>query len=369
MILQASILTSLRQGFYKPSMLARHRYVLSKALTTQGKPTEGTLRPAFELALRASCLQLVLARWGLETAAALGVQGEKVANDDDRKARAVDAITKAAFAGGLDDYLTEQEKYVLEKAYKTWEYDDFELGSHWESLGILQWLLGRQHKVPPYYSSFDRASIFQATGVMPADPSTIDTFVNSYLSPQSHHLLDDASLKREIDIAEAWNWRARAQVIMDLRDQIIEEAKEKSGSAKSSDIADEETIVDRMMREKRIPQSLRGMVKNISQVMKSATSRAIEKEIIKEAIDDDFGIVVELKPEEMPEGASPSDREVLIPYSKLEGKNHESLRKISEARLFAFAWSTSKIEEWDIGKMVEILSINPVSSIWAPDEE
>ena len=138
------------------------------------------------------------------------------------------------------------------------------------------------------------------------------------MSLQSHHFLDPKSLKHEIDAAEAWNWRARTQVIMDLRDQIVQEAKGKDKASPSAESTTEhESVVDRIMGEKRIPQSLRGMVKSLDQVLKTATARAFEKSLIEEAIDDDFGIVVELKPEEMPPANPDAEREMAIPYAKL----------------------------------------------------
>ncbi|KAJ1672835.1 hypothetical protein EV182_006398 [Spiromyces aspiralis] len=288
---------------------------------------------------------------------------------DDRKVRAVEAIANAAFDGGLEDYLTAKERALLEKPYQTWGQDDFDQGMHWESFGVLQWLLGRQHKIPHYFANFDRASLFQATGVMPANPSTIDAFVNSYMSAQAHHLLDTSRLRHEVAVAEAWNWRARVQVVMDLRDQILEEAAAKAGRKLEQgppEEEDEARVVDRIMAEKRVPRSLRRMVRDLDQVVRTATGRAIERSLIENSADDDFGITVELKPEEVRAGGQ---RETVLPYSKLDSKVHDSLRRISEARLFAFAWAVSKLEDWDIEHMAELGSIGPIGSIWAPDDD
>ncbi|KAJ2727838.1 hypothetical protein H4S00_001331 [Coemansia sp. D1744] len=317
------------------------------------------LRPPFELALRSSCLQLVLARWGLETAALMGLRGEQTANDDDRKVRAVEAITTAMYESGLDDHATSAEKSMLDKPYRTWEYSDYAYGDHWEALGVLQWLLSRQHAVPTYYSSFDRARLFQNSGIMPADPSTIEKFVDSFMSSQIHQTFDKQQLQRAVDTSEAWLWRARAQVLLGLRDEISRADAKPSGDAQDSPL-------EAKLRAQNIPHSLRKMAADMPKTIPLAAQRAHEKGIIGEVEGGDFGIVVEMKED----NAVPTEqrRTATVPYSSLDPDHLDALRKIAESRFLAFAWALGKIDKWCPEKTAELVSINPMSALWTPSE-
>ncbi|KAJ1719354.1 hypothetical protein LPJ53_005875 [Coemansia erecta] len=314
------------------------------------------LRPTFELALRSSCLQLVLARWGLETAALMQQRDNKPAPDDERKARAVEAITTAMYESGLDDHATAKEKTMLDKPYRAWEYADYTYGDHWESFGILQWILGRQHTIPPYYSNFDRARLFQSTGILPIDPSTVEKFVNQFMSSQTHQTLDSQQLQHEVDISEAWFWRARAQVLLGLQDEIKRADSLKAECGKTSPLDD-------ALKAKHIPHALRKMAAEMPKSIPLAARRALAKGIIKEVEADDFAISVEMKSSE-----SDAPRTVSVPYSNLDENHHDAIRKIAEARFLAFAWSLGKTKDWDADQVGEMVSINPINAIWTPDE-
>ncbi|KAJ2714869.1 hypothetical protein H4R19_001508 [Coemansia spiralis] len=273
------------------------------------------LRTAPALARRSSCLQLVLARWGLETAALMGLRGEQTANDDERKVRAVDAITSALYTSGLDDHATAAERAMLDKPYRAWEYDDYVYGDHWEAMGVLQWLLGRQDLIPPYYSSFDRAQLFQSTSIMPADPSSIERFV-----------------------------------LLGLRD-------EPSG-------ADAESPVDAALRGRRIPHALRKMAADLPRTIPLAAQSAHERGFVDRIEGGDFGIAVEVAAEDPAAGgATPAT----VPYQGLETEHLEALRRIAESRFLAFAWALGKIDEWDPERTGDLMSINPINAIWTPD--
>ncbi|KAJ1986388.1 hypothetical protein GGI25_006285 [Coemansia spiralis] len=307
------------------------------------------LRPPFELALRSSCLQLVLARWGLETAALMGVKGDQTANDDDRKVRAVEAITRAMYESGLDDHATATEKTMLEKPYKSWDYSDYVYGDHWEALGVLQWLIGRQHKIPPYYSNFDRARLFQSTGIMPADPSTIEKFVDPFMAPQMHQLLDKKQLQHEIAVAEAWIWRARAQILLELRDEI------EKAEAQKITASNEETPLETVMRTKHIPQSLQKLAREMPKTIPLAAKRAYAKGLVSLLEANDFAIAVELKD---------SSNTTNVPYTNLDPNHLDAIRKIAESRFLAFAWAVGKTNDWSTESVSELVSINPISSVW-----
>ncbi|KAJ2741416.1 hypothetical protein GGI20_005208 [Coemansia sp. BCRC 34301] len=309
------------------------------------------LRPAVDLAVRSSCLQLVLARWGLETAALMGLYGEQTANDNDRKVRAVEAITAAMYESGLDSHATQTEKNMLEKPYRAWEYSDFVYGDHWESFGVLQWILGCQHAVPAYYSHFDRARLFQTTGVMPADPSTVEKFVGPFRSQHTWRPSD--ALQREIDVSEAWVWRARAQVLLDLRTEI--------GGAKAASQSDGSSPLDATLRDKHIPHSLLKLAADMPNTIPLAAKRAHARGLVETLEDSDYAIAVEMK------GGGSEARPARVPYANLDQEHLNAIRKIAEARFFAFAWSVEKVGDWDIDKIGELVSINPISSVWTPN--
>ncbi|KAJ2060867.1 hypothetical protein GGI17_003485 [Coemansia sp. S146] len=311
------------------------------------------LRPAYELALRSSCLQLVLARWGLETAALMGLGGEQTANDDGRKVRAVEAITAAMYESGLDNHATKAEKDMLEKPYRSWEYKDYVYGDHWESFGVLQWILGRQHTIPAYYSNFDRARLFQSSGIMPADPSTVEKFVGPFMSSQ--HTVEAQQLQREVDVAEAWVWRARAQVLLGLREEI--------DSAKSSSLSssDQDSPLETTLRAKHIPHNLRKMAADMPKTIPLAAKRAHARGLVDSLEGGDFAIAVEMK----------GDSDAIttsVPYANLDQQHLDAIRKIAESRFLAFAWSLEKVGDWDISKIGELVSINPISSVWTPND-
>ncbi|KAJ2056779.1 hypothetical protein GGH13_007473, partial [Coemansia sp. S155-1] len=295
------------------------------------------LRPAYELALRSSCLQLVLARWGLETAALMGLGGDQTANDDGRKVRAVEAITAAMYESGLDEHATKAEKDMLEKPYRSWEYNDYVYGDHWESFGVLQWILGRQHTIPAYYSNFDRAKLFQSSGIMPADPSTVEKFVGPFMSSQ--HTIEAQQLQREVDVSEAWVWRARAQVLLGLREEI--------DSAKSTLSGDQESPLETTLRAKHIPNSLRKMAADMPKTIPLAAKRAHARGLVESLEGGDFAIAVELKGDSDAVTTS-------VPYANLDQQHLDAIRKIAESRFLAFAWSLEKASDWDIGKVGEL---------------
>ncbi|KAJ2551685.1 hypothetical protein EV175_003598 [Coemansia sp. RSA 1933] len=323
------------------------------------------LRPAFELALRSSCLQLVLARWGLETAALMGVKGDQTANDDDRKVRAVEAIARAMYESGLDDHATEAEKAMLEKPYQCWEYEDYAYGDHWEAFGVLQWLLGRQHKIPPYYSNFDRARLFQGTGIMPADPSTVERFVDPFMASQTHQTLDVNQLQHEIDVSEAWLWRARAQVLLGLRKDL--EMAEQQQPQQSATGIGEETPSETILRTKHIPHSLRRMARDMPKTIPVAATQARDKGLVDALEGNDFAIAVELKGNgtDNATASSAASTTTNVPYANLDSNHQDAIRKIAESRFFAFAWAVSKANKWNPDTVSELVSINPISSVWA----
>ncbi|PVV01349.1 hypothetical protein BB560_004235 [Smittium megazygosporum] len=286
----------------------------------------------------------------------------------ERTQRAIETITNTARDGGLANTLTTQEMEMLKKEPGTWEYEDLIYGNFWESLGVLTWLLGRSHEIPPYYSNFNKMEVFNSTGILPGDPKTIDSFVNSFMAVQTNFSVNGDDLKREIDLAEAWYWRARVQSLIDMKHYILENEM-KDIKDKSDDIPDQ--IIRRYMRERHIPLSLKPLVKNIDMILHSATKRGIEMGLLSQINDEDFGIQVELFSAESPSDASehPNIKKTptLMNYSNLESKDHKALMNIAEGRMMAFAWATQKLDQWSIENMSKVGSVNPLNILWSPE--
>ncbi|OMJ22195.1 hypothetical protein AYI69_g5476 [Smittium culicis] len=360
------MLRSLTKARVFSNTSSSYKHVYSSSLSKRlYSDTPFKLRPSFEIALRAASLQLVLSRWGLEMASKMELANGLDPEADERRLKAVTSISDTALNGGLAGSLTDLEMEMLKKDPGTWEYNDFQYGKYWESLGIFSWLLGRRNEVPFYFSSFDRVKLFHSTGILPGDPSTIDSFVNSFMSIQTNFSINDSILKREIDLAEIWYWRSRMQVLIDLKDQLSQ--SNKNNTAPTADNSEKlNDIFQQELENKKIPHSLRKTVKNSSFILESATKRAIELDLLKQDILSDFVVIVETRDNSPDADQSSPPTEIPIPYEKLEKKDHDALMDIAEARMMAFAWATGKLESWDSEKMANIGSINPLNILWSP---
>ncbi|PVU97446.1 hypothetical protein BB561_000552 [Smittium simulii] len=360
-----------KQNFTALTKLASH-----KAYSTNN---DYQLRPSFELALRAASIQLVLARWGLETATKMDIASGKDALQDERRSKAIEAIRNTVLNGGLQDSLTEEELTIIKKDHGAWEGKDFLYGKHWESLGIFSWLLGRRNEIPHYFSNFDRVQLFQSTGILPGDTKTVDSFVNSYMSIQAKFTIENDILKKQMDLAEIWYWRARLQVLMDLRDDIlINEQKDLDKNNSDSNNSDQFEISNKRileyLRAKNIPTSLRPIIKNIPDILHSATKRAIELGLLSQSTDRDFGVLAEIIESTNPSGhhkknSEDGKKESILKYADLDSKDHDALMNIAESRMMAFAWATGKIDKWSTEEMHNVGLINPLNVLWAPENK
>ncbi|KAJ2904447.1 hypothetical protein GGI21_004291 [Coemansia aciculifera] len=186
---------------------------------------------------------------------------------------------------------------------------------------------------------------------MPADPSTVNVFVSQFKSQQPQHSAD--TLQREVDIAEAWVWRARAQVLLGLRKDI--------GSAAISSQTDSDSPLEAALRDKHIPSSLRKLATDMPKTIPLAAKRAHAKGLVEALEGGDFAIAVELK------GGDSNSKPVYVPYANLDKEHLDAIRKIAESRFLGFAWALEKVGDWDIDRIGELVSINPISSLWTPN--
>ncbi|KAJ2454686.1 hypothetical protein GGI03_006539, partial [Coemansia sp. RSA 2337] len=158
---------------------------------------------------------------------------------------------------------------------------------------------------------------------------------------------------REVDVSEAWVWRARAQVLLGLREEI--------DSAKSTLSGDQESPLETTLRAKHIPNSLRKIAADMPKTIPLAAKRAHARGLVESLEGGDFAIAVELKGDSDAVTTS-------VPYANLDQQHLDAIRKIAESRFLAFAWSLEKASDWDIGKVGELVSINPISSVWTPND-
>ncbi|KAJ2120898.1 hypothetical protein IW147_004687 [Coemansia sp. RSA 720] len=192
---------------------------------------------------------------------------------------------------------------------------------------------------------------------MPADLSTIEKFIDSFMSSQIHQIFDKQQLQCAVDTSEAWIWRARAQVLLGLRDEISRTDAKPSGNT-------QDFPLEAKLRAQNIPHSLRKMAADLPKTIPLAAQRAHEKGIIGEVVPgyfDDFGVVMKIENNDVP---TEQRRSATVPYSFLDPDHLDALRKIAESRFLAFAWALGKIDKWCPEKASELVPINPVNAIW-----
>ena len=80
---------------------------------------------------------------------------------------------------------------------------------------MLLWSVRRLDPVPAWDSHVDATTVFRATGIVPAHPPSVTAFLQ-----RSDDLMPMAAVRLERDRAEAWHWRARAQRLLHLHQEI-----------------------------------------------------------------------------------------------------------------------------------------------------
>ncbi|KAJ1959477.1 hypothetical protein IWQ62_004596 [Dispira parvispora] len=319
------------------------------------------VRSPHEIASRAACLQILLARWGMEMAVKMGH------GDADTKSKALDNIRQITQDDLVNQNLSAKEMRLLQQEDGSWNREDLDVHGHWESLGILLWTLSRQPTIPPYYEMFSRPKLFNATGVLPAVPQTIHDFIaqaNQQKSPRSPH-----EWHRAIDMAEAWYWRSSAQRLLDAREELGLD----HGDANNPHLQASPTMGGEKVHQK-IPPSVIKFLKGIPQAIAQASLLAKEQGLITERVEDDFGVESAAlygnlgQPKNIPLNDDSSAMEqpiTWLPYRTIDASGLMLLADIAQHRMLAFSWLTGKINNWDEDR-TQLQPINPVNSLWAP---
>ncbi|KAJ3152081.1 hypothetical protein HDU86_005926 [Geranomyces michiganensis] len=275
---------------------------------------------------------MVLTRWGIE--AALASRTGSNTPVDPRIAQSHDALARAIDESKLERSFTKSELDLLAKPLGGWRPVE-DLASQmlrWESFGTLLWAMRIINGLPKFHVRFPQETLFQATAIVPAFPATVSSFVEYFDSGEGskpEHIITPEEMRNAVNTAEAWYWRARAQVVLDLKESL---------EGDSEDIKE---------ARKKIPSALKNVMANLDQALAQASIRASADGYIDEVAGDDFGV----------DG---------VPYKKLDDHAIRDLNDISEHRLAALGWMAGR--DWDFIKG-EVPFIHPLGSLWTPHEE
>ncbi|KAJ2997199.1 hypothetical protein HDV02_005797 [Globomyces sp. JEL0801] len=285
------------------------------------------------VALRAACTQLLLTRWALESS---HKSLPKTETPDSRGIEAFNTLKKTIDATQIHKFMTAREKSLFEKEYGTWDVveDLIPVESRWESFGMLLWALRIFRDLPDFYSRFPNEDMYKATAIIPAFPHTIDSFIEYFSSGEGvkpDHFVSQKEFGEAINVAEAWYWRSRSQIVMDLKTSLAD------GSPESE------------QAKKKLPPGLKNVMENIEQAISLATDRALADKLITKASKNDFAVF---------DG---------IPYSEMDDHSMRDVAVIAENRLAALGWLTGS-HEWEYVRG-ELTFINPMGSLFSPEEE
>lgn len=270
------------------------------------------MKKAFQVAQRVVSTQLLMSRLVLE----LNMPKGKTKNINDRIFNANNSL-QTCFQS-YSKLFTEKEQYLMSKELGTWtniEIYNTE-STRLESLGILLFVMQLLKHVPSFDSRFDSKLMYSCTNIIPAIPDTISMFLEYYNNSEIDHFVSLVELERIIAISEAYFWRSRAQVIIDLK-------------SSSQDI----------------PSSLKNILLNIDNAVKVASERALTDKLIDEIDCNDFKVLNR-------------------PYAKLTDHQVRDLANIASARLAALSWIYG-ISEWDYN-VDELKFITQMGSLWSP---
>lgn len=164
---------------------------------------------------------MLLTRWGIEAAQSTA-QGK---DDTGRIAQSYEALCSAIDQSKINRSFTEREQALIDKPLGTWSSVDDVAGQfpRWESFGILLWALRIVDGIPRYHAHFPRELLFQATAIVPAFPHTVGDFIDYFATGEgskASHIVSDDELRKAINVAEAWVWRQKTQVVLDLKESL-----------------------------------------------------------------------------------------------------------------------------------------------------
>ncbi|KAJ3037066.1 hypothetical protein HK097_003626 [Rhizophlyctis rosea] len=254
-------------------------------------------------------------------------QSEKL---DPRVQQSYEAVSRTLEETPIGKLLTNQERTALSLPLGAWSTSP-QIEPRWESFGTLLWSLGIVSHIPDYHSPYPREILFKATGIIPAHPSTVINFTQHFDShTTTTTLVPPDSFMHEVNRAEAWYWRSKAQVLVDLQTFLKRDGP------------------DVEQAKKKIPQALQKSLQTLPTALSQASLRAHQDGLIPSRIKDDFGV---------------GD----VPYAELGHHDLGLVASIAQDRLAALGWLAG-VREWDVGKDEEVPFVNPLGSLWTPKE-
>ncbi|KAJ1980955.1 hypothetical protein H4R35_000909 [Dimargaris xerosporica] len=289
--------------------------------------------------------------------------------DEETKQTAMENINHAARDPLVMDALTPKETTLMTKPNGEWDRDDLHFLGHWESLGVLLWVLSRQSTIPSYYELFARPALFNSTGILPNSPQTIHTFVNR--CETTYEPRPPRDVQEAVNRCEAWYWRAYAQHLLRTREQLgLDEAATQSLQS-SPTMASQDAV-------RSLPRAFTKFLRNLPTAIGQASNLAEQQGLITRAVDHDFGVEtsalygnIEEPRQNIPlnDDGSPLDPLVTwVPYGAIDDHGLFVLQDIARHRMLAFSWLARTVDSFD-ADMTELGSINPVNSLWAPFPE
>ncbi|TPX34671.1 hypothetical protein SmJEL517_g02701 [Synchytrium microbalum] len=294
------------------------RFASTDNATTSNVSRNLLQRSPSAISKRIVATQFLLSRWGIESVHRV--------NADPRVVESHNIVKASIEVSGISSYFTDAEKPFIDAKLGAWNDDDIhQVGKRWESLGMLLWTSLIIPELPTPYTQFTHESLFKASSLIPALPSTVTDFVEYFTNGAgagSDHFRADQDLKEAIDVAEAWYWRSQMEQISDLKRAI------------EADETNQMQIT--------IPAALRKLVADSDVAIRQASISAYNKLLIKDLIDHDFGV----------DGQ---------PYASLEPDRKHQLADIAEARLTTLTWLADNTREWDYK---EVKYFNPLNSIF-----
>ncbi|RKO91549.1 hypothetical protein BDK51DRAFT_24900 [Blyttiomyces helicus] len=326
--------------------LARRTALPRTSLTPLSTTTSRILRPyasisstnppllrksPVEIARRAASVQIFLTRWGIEAACAQARgKGEDA---DTRTLQGHQAILDTLAQTAIRESMTAEELRLLGLGLGEWTVGG-EIGplwARWESFGVLLWSLRIINGIPPNATPFPRELLFQSTAIIPAFPNTVTEFIEYFATGHGikpEHIVEERDLSAAVARAEAWYWRSRAQVVLDLKENLKGDSPEQKEARR------------------KIPSGLRSVMENLDKAISAASQRAASEGYIDEIIEDDFGV----------DG---------VAYRALDDHKIRNAAELAQMRLGALGWLCgSNAWEWE----GELQFIHPMGSLWAPSE-
>ncbi|KAI9220544.1 hypothetical protein BC828DRAFT_383261 [Blastocladiella britannica] len=313
-----------------------------------------TVRPSAAIANRVASSHLLLSRWGLEHMMADAAARESFdAATREMIREKVTEANRALLAAVPIVQLTSVESAVLDTPLGEVPASTLAaLEGRWESLGVATWALGLIPTMPAYYTRFDMPQVLSAARISPSHPASIAAFLEAAEMGRVP-VRPDAELTHALNASEAWYWRARAQVLLALKEAVDDP---------SCDSADA----------RKLPKALRDMAGRIDVSIQYAATRSLNDNLITKSLNGDFAIPDTSSAPPTPTttaGDSTTKAEVTAwkPYSLATETEWDRMKLISENRLASFGWLLSD-RDWDVSRD-EVGFVNHMSSIWQPEQE